>query len=42
MCESSLFFGTSENAVKTQVWIAVSVYALMAMQMRFRHIHPTN
>ncbi len=24
------FFGTSENAVKTQVWIAVSVYVLIA------------
>ena len=36
------FFGTSENAVKTQVWIAVSVYVLVAIRMRFRHIHPTN
>jgi hypothetical protein len=25
------FYGTSENAVKTQVWIAVSVYVLMAI-----------
>ena len=25
------FFGTSENAVKTQVWIAVSVYVLVAI-----------
>lgn len=25
------FFGTSENAVKTQIWIAVSVYVLMAI-----------
>ncbi len=25
------FFGTSENAVKTQVWIAISVYVLMAI-----------
>ncbi len=24
------FFGTSENAVKTQIWIAVSVYVLVA------------
>jgi len=24
------FFGTSENAVKTQLWIAVSVYLLVA------------
>ncbi len=26
-----VFFGTSENAVKTQVWIAVSVYLLVAI-----------
>jgi hypothetical protein len=26
-----VFFGTSENAVKTQVWIAVSVYVLVAI-----------
>ncbi len=25
------FFGTSENAVKTQIWIAVSVYLLVAI-----------
>ena len=25
------FFGTSENAVKTQVWIAVCVYVLVAI-----------
>ena len=25
------FFGTSENAVKTQIWIAISVYVLMAI-----------
>lgn len=25
------FFGTSENAVKTQIWIAVAVYALVAI-----------
>ena len=26
-----VFFGTSENAVKTQVWIAVSIYVLVAI-----------
>ena len=26
-----VFFGTSENAVKTQVWIAISVYVLVAI-----------
>ena len=25
------FFGTSENAVKTQIWIAISIYVLMAI-----------
>lgn len=25
------FFGTSENAVKTQIWIAISVYILIAI-----------
>jgi hypothetical protein len=25
------FYGTSENAVKTQIWIAVSIYALVAI-----------
>jgi IS4 transposase len=25
------FYGTSENAVKTQIWIAVSVYVLLAI-----------
>jgi hypothetical protein len=25
------FYGTSENAVKTRIWIAVSVYALVAI-----------
>jgi len=25
------FFGTSENAVKSQIWIAISVYVLIAI-----------
>jgi hypothetical protein len=25
------FYGTSENSVKTQIWIAVSVYVLVAI-----------
>ena len=25
------FFGTSENSVKTQIWIAISVYVLVAI-----------
>ncbi len=34
------FFGTSDNAVKTQIWIAVSVYVLIAVikkELRLRH-----
>ena len=30
-CAFKAFFGTSENAVKTQVWIAVSAYVLIAI-----------
>src|SRR5712672_2867528 len=30
------FFGTSENAVKTQIWIAVSVYVLVAIKKRLK------
>ncbi len=32
------FFGTSENAVKTQIWIAVSVYVLVAIIRKRLHI----
>ena len=28
------FFGTSENAVKTQIWIAVSIYVLVAIMKK--------
>lgn len=31
------FFGVSENAVRTQIWIAVSVYVLVAtLEMRLK------
>jgi hypothetical protein len=33
------FFGTSENAVKTQVWIAVSVYVLAAIVRKRLRLH---
>ena len=33
------FFGTSENAVKTQIWIAVSVYVLVAIVKKRLHLH---
>ena len=32
------FFGTSPNAVKTQIWIAVSVYVLVAIVKK--HLAP--
>ena len=32
------FFGTSENAVKTQVWIAVSTYVLVAILKKRSHL----
>ena len=32
------FFGTSENAVKTQIWIAVSVYLLVAIIKKRLHL----
>ena len=28
------FFGTSENAVKTQIWIAISIYVLVAIMKK--------
>src|ERR1017187_4697210 len=33
-----VFFGTSENAVKTQLWIAVSTYLLVAIVIKRLHI----
>jgi len=32
------FYGTSENAVKTQIWIAVSVYVLIAIIKKRLHL----
>ena len=32
------FYGTSENAVKTQIWIAISVYVLVAILRKRLHI----
>jgi Domain of unknown function (DUF4372)/Transposase DDE domain len=32
------FFGTSPNAVKTQIWIAISIYVLVAMVRKKLHI----
>jgi hypothetical protein len=33
------FFGTSQNAVKTQIWIAVSVYVLVAIVRKHFQLH---
>jgi hypothetical protein len=33
------FFGTSENAVKTQIWIAVAVYVLVAIVKKHFKLH---
>ena len=32
------FYGTSENAVKTQIWIAISVYVLVAIMKKRLHM----
>jgi hypothetical protein len=32
------FFGTSENAVKTQIWIAISTYLLVAILKKRLHL----
>ena len=35
------FYGTSENAVKTQVWIAIAVYVLVAIAKKRLDIRPS-
>ena len=35
------FFGTSENAVKTQIWIAVCVYVLVAIVKKRLNLEPS-
>jgi len=35
------FFGTSENAVKTQVWIAISIYVLVAIIKKRLNLKPS-
>jgi hypothetical protein len=32
------FYGTSENAVKTQIWIAIAVYVLVAIVKKRLHL----
>jgi transposase len=33
------FYGTSENAVKTQVWVAISIYVLVAILKKQLRLH---
>ena len=33
------FFGTSENAVKTQIWVAISTYVLIAIVKKRLHLN---
>lgn len=35
------FFGHSENAVKTQIWIAISVYVMVAIVKKRLHLAPS-
>jgi hypothetical protein len=35
------FFGTSENAVRTQIWIAISVYVLVAIVRKRLELRPS-
>ena len=35
------FFGTAENAVKSQIWIAVSIYLLVAIVRKRLKLEPS-
>ena len=35
------FYGTTQNAVKTQIWIAIAVYALAAIIKKQLHLEPS-
>jgi hypothetical protein len=36
-----VFYGTSENAVKTQIWIAISIYVLIAILKKRHALEPS-
>ena len=36
-----VFYGDSENAVKTQIWIAISVYVLVAIVKKRLSLEPS-
>jgi hypothetical protein len=35
------FFGTSDNAVRTQIWIAIGIYVLVAILKKRLHLQPS-
>jgi len=35
------FYGTTENAVKTQIWIAITVYVLVAIVKKQMKLEPS-
>jgi Domain of unknown function (DUF4372)/Transposase DDE domain len=36
-----VFYGTSENAVKTQIWVAISIYVLIAIVKKRHELKPS-
>jgi hypothetical protein len=36
-----VFYGTSENAVKTQIWVAISIYVLIAIVKKRHELEPS-
>ena len=36
-----VFYGTSENAVKTQIWIAISIYVIIAILKKRHQLEPS-
>jgi hypothetical protein len=36
-----VFYGTSQNAVKTQIWVAISVYVLIAIIKKRHALEPS-
>ncbi len=36
-----VFYGTSENAVKTQIWVAISIYLLIAIIKKRHELEPS-
>src|SRR6202043_2062930 len=36
-----VFYGTSENAVKTQIWVAISIYVIIAILKKRHQLEPS-